>query len=85
VFLTFFAPPGAASGPPPPFVSVPPALVADLFLVIAIVRDWRMRSKPHPVYVIGGAVLVAQQVLTVPFAATATWMNIARAFERLAG
>jgi hypothetical protein len=85
VFLTFFAPPGAASGPPPPFVSVPPALVADLFLVIAIVRDWRMRSKPHPVYVIGGAVLVAQQILTVPFAATATWMNIARAFERLAG
>jgi hypothetical protein len=84
VFLTFFAPPGA-NGPPPPFVSLPPALVADLLLVVAMVHDWRTRGKPHAVYVIGGTVLLAQQVLTVPFAATQTWMNIARAFERLAG
>src|SRR5471030_2086146 len=36
VFITLFAPPGVA-GPPPPFVSVPPGLVADLLLVVAIV------------------------------------------------
>jgi hypothetical protein len=86
VFLTLFAPPGAgADGPPPPFVSIPPALVADLFLVVAMVRDWRTRGRPHPVYVYGGLVMVAQQVLTVPFAATATWMSIAKGFESLAG
>ena len=85
VFLTLFAPPGADASPPPPFVSIPPALVADLFLVIAVVRDWRVLGKPHPVYVYGGLVLLAQQLLTVPFAATATWMRIATAFERLAG
>ena len=86
VFLTFLAPAGAASaGPPPPFVSLPPALVADLFIVVAMVHDWRTRGRPHPVYVYGGAVLLAQQMLTVPFAATPTWMGIAKAFESLAG
>jgi hypothetical protein len=84
VFLTLFAPPGVA-GPPPPFVSVPPALAADLFLVVAMVYDWRTRGRPHPVYVYGGLLLLAQQVLTVPFAATATWMSIVKSFENLAG
>ncbi len=86
VFITALAPPGAAAGgPPPPFVSLPPSLVADLFIVVAMVRDWRVRVRPHPVYVVGGAVVLLQQVLTVPFAGTSTWMSIARAFERLAG
>jgi hypothetical protein len=84
LFLTFFAPPGSV-GPPPPFVAVPPSLVADLFLVAAMLRDWRMLGRPHPVYLYGGIALVAQQLLTVPIAATATWMHIAKAFERLAG
>jgi hypothetical protein len=84
VFVTLFAPPGAL-GPPPPFVSFPPSLVADLFLVVAIVRDWRLLGRPHPVYVYGGIVLLAQQLLSVPIAATATWMHIAKAFESLAG
>jgi hypothetical protein len=84
VFLTLFAPPGV-EGPPPPFVSVPPALAADLFLVVALVYDWRTRGRPHPVYVYGGLLLLAQQVLTVPFAATATWMSIVKGFESLAG
>ena len=84
VFLTLFAPPGV-EGPPPPFVSVPPALAADLFLVVAMVYDWRTRGRPHPVYVYGGLILIAQQVLTVPFAATATWMSIVKGFESLAG
>jgi hypothetical protein len=85
VFLTLFAPPGSASAPPPAFVSIPPALVADLFIVVAMIRDWRTRGKLHPVYVYGGLVLLAQQMLTPLVAATATWMRIATAFERLAG
>lgn len=84
VFITLFAA-GAPPGPPPAFVSLPPALVADLLLVAAMVHDWRTRGKPHSVYVVGGAALLAQQALTVPFAATQAWMDIAKAFQRLAG
>jgi hypothetical protein len=84
IFVTLFAPPGL-SGPPPPFVSIPPGLVADLLLVVAIVHDWRTRGRPHPVYIYGGLVLVAEQVLAVPLSATATWMHIAKAFQSLAG
>jgi hypothetical protein len=83
VFLTLFAPPGLL-GPPPPIVVIPPSLAADLFLVVAIVRDWRTLGRPHPVYVYGGIALVAQQLLTAPIAATAAWMSIAKAFAGLA-
>ncbi len=83
VFLTLFAPPGLA-GPPPPFVATPPSLVADLFLIVAVVRDWRLLGRPHPVYVYGGIVLIAQQLLAAPIAASSTWMHIARGFESLA-
>lgn len=83
VFLTLFAPPGLA-GPPPPFVATPPSLVADLFLVVAVVRDWRMLGRPHPVYLYGGIVLIAQQLLAAPIASSSTWMHIARGFESLA-
>lgn len=84
VFVALFAA-GAPPGPPPPFVSLPPALVADLLLVTAMIYDWRTRGRPHSVYVIGGSALLAQQVLTVPFAATQTWMSIAKGFQALAG
>ena len=84
LFLTFFAPPGLV-GPPPPLVATPPGLVADLFLVVAMVRDWRMLGRPHPVYVYGGVALLAQQLFAAPIAATATWMHIAKGFEHLAG
>jgi hypothetical protein len=85
VFLTLFAPPGAGLGPPPAFVSIPPAFVADLFIVVAIVRDWRTLGKPHPVYIYGGVLLLAEQLLAPLIAATAPGMQIATTFERLAG
>ena len=43
-FLTFLAPPGPP-GPPPVPVTIPPAFVAYLLLVVAIVHDWR---TPRP-------------------------------------
>jgi hypothetical protein len=84
VVLTLFAPPGA-QGPPPVFVAVPPALIADLLIVVAIIYDWRTRGRPHHVYVYGGLTLLAEQLLTVPLSATETWMSIARFLEGLAG
>lgn len=66
-------------------MSIPPSLTADLFLLVAIVRDWRVFGRPHRVYVIGGLVLLAQQMLTMPSAAAPAWMGIVHAFESLAG
>src|SRR6185369_3902292 len=48
-FLTFLAPAGAV-GPPPIEITIAPALVAYLLLVVAIVHDWRRQGRPHPVY-----------------------------------
>src|SRR5215204_3611293 len=44
-FLTFLAPPGPP-GPPPVVVTIPPAFVAYLLLVVAMVHDWRTRGRP---------------------------------------
>lgn len=62
---------GGGSGPPLRFVSIPP--------------DWSTRGRPYKVYAIGLPVVLAQQVLTVPFAATSAWMAFIKRFERLAG
>ena len=84
VFLTLFAP-ADAKGPPPVFVSVPPALLVDLLVVAAMVYDWRTRGRPHPVYLICGPLLLANQVLAVPISATTTWLSIATWVQSLAG
>jgi hypothetical protein len=84
IFMTLFAPPGAV-GPPPVFVALPPGLMMDGLIIAGMVYDWRMRGRPHPIYIAGLAVNVAVQVLCIPLAGTAGWMSIARAVESLAG
>jgi hypothetical protein len=84
VALTLFAPAGT-QGPPPVFVAVPPALIADLLIIVALIYDWRTRGRPHQVYVYGGLTLLADQLLTVPVSSTQTWMSIASFLEGLAG
>src|SRR3954462_4759982 len=64
-FLTFLAPPGAV-GPPPVAVTLPPAIVAYLVVVPAMVSDWGTRGRPRPVYVIGGTLLPALKWLSLP-------------------
>ena len=71
-FITFLAPPGPA-GPPPVAVTIPPAFVAYLLLVVAIVHDWRTRGRPHAVYVIGGLALIAMKLLNLPISETRAW------------
>jgi hypothetical protein len=80
-FLTFLAPPGPA-GPPP--VTIAPALVAYLLLVVAIVADWRRRGRPHPVYIYGGAALVAIKLLNWPISMTPAWHSFAGGILALA-
>lgn len=54
-------------------VGLAAALVVDLLIVVAIVRDWRTRGRPHAAYVIGLACMLLVQVLRKPFAHTALW------------
>jgi hypothetical protein len=82
-FLTFLAPPGPP-GPPPVPVTIGPALVAYLLLVVAIVADWRARGRPHPVYIYGGAALVAVKLLNWPISTSAAWHSLAGGMPALA-
>ena len=58
-------------------VTIPPAFVAYLLLVVAIVYDWRTRGRPHPVYVYGGIALIAVKLLNWPISATPLWHSFA--------
>ncbi|HET7216989.1 MAG TPA: hypothetical protein VFJ02_03040 [Vicinamibacterales bacterium] len=65
-----------ANGPPPVAVTVGPALVVDLLIVIAMVHDRRTRGRIHPVYWIAGGIVLAVQVLRVPISTTAAWTHV---------
>ena len=84
VFRAALAPPDAV-GPPPVFAAVPPGIAADLLVVAAIVHDWRSRGRPHQVYLIGGAAILAEQMLCWALGPTQSWMAIAAWIESLAG
>lgn len=71
-------------GPSPPVaVTIPAAIVADLFIIAGMVYDWRTRGRPHRAYVVGGAVVLAVQLLVVPLSTTDGWMAFVLQFERL--
>ena len=82
-FLTFLAPSGAV-GPPPVEVTIVPAFTAYLLLVAAIVFDWRRHGRPHPVYIYGGAALVAVKLLNWPISVTPAWHSFAGGILALA-
>jgi hypothetical protein len=62
-----------------------PALVADALILAGIIYDMRTRGRPHPAYVIGGAVTLAVQVLRVPASTTAWWYAVADFLARFSG
>jgi hypothetical protein len=82
-FLTFLAPAGAI-GPPPVEVTIPPALVASLLLVPAMIYDWKSRGRLHVVYVVGGAALIAVKLLNWPVSTTHAWHAFAGGLLALA-
>lgn len=87
-FLVFLAPPAAPGQivpPPPLFITIPPALIADLLIIVAMVYDWRTRGKVHPVYLIGGAAVLAYQLTRPLIGDTAVWQSIAAAIGGLGG
>jgi len=86
VFITLLAPPGVADGgPPPPFVALPPALVAFLLVIVAMVYDWRTRGRPHKVYIYGSFFVLLETFAVVPISGTHWWLSFATALEHLFG
>jgi hypothetical protein len=73
-------------GPPRTIQSVLAAsLAADAFILIAVLYDWRHRGRPHPAYVIGGAAIVAVQLLRGPVSTTQWWYDVANYLARFGG
>ena len=84
VYMVMTAPPGAA-GPPPAIAAIPPGIIADLLIVAAMIYDWRTRGRPHRVYLICGAIMLAEEVLAGAFGSSQTWLAFAGWVESLAG
>ncbi|QXQ04942.1 hypothetical protein KX816_11610 [Sphingosinicellaceae bacterium] len=77
---------GQHLGPSPPvFFTIPAGIIADLFIVAGMIYDWRSRGRPHRAYVIGGAAVLAVQLLVVPLSMTPQWLGFVEQFERLRG
>jgi hypothetical protein len=68
---------GTTVTPPPIQVTLIPSLMTDLLLVVAMLHDRKRYGRIHRVYWIGGGLLVALQVLRVPFAYTSMWESMA--------
>lgn len=78
-FILIFAsknlgPQGGVLAPPPMFVTIPPSLLSDLLIVVAIVHDKRTRGSVHPAYWIAGGCVLAVQILRVPLSMTSAWL-----------
>jgi hypothetical protein len=73
-------------GPPRTVESVmAPSLVADTLILVGLIYDWRTRGRPHPVYLIGGATIVAVQVVRHPISTTHWWYAMADFLARFSG
>ena len=84
LFAMLFATPGTI-GPPPLTATIPTGLTTDILILVAVVHDWRTRGRPHAVYVYGGSIVLAVQLLLVPIGRSATWMSFANALQHLMG
>lgn len=83
-FAVLMTPPGAV-GPPPVFVTLPPAIVIDLILVAMLVYDRKVTGRFHPVTIGGSIAIIAVQVLCVPVSTSPAWIATAKAIAGLAG
>jgi hypothetical protein len=74
------------NGPPPPVMGVlPPALIGLLFIVVGMVRDWRVLGRVHPAYWWAGGLALSVVLLRNPLSDTHLWHGFARSLISLAG
>ncbi len=72
-------------GPPPPVAGVlPPALIALVFILVGMIRDWRVLGKVHPAYLWAGGLSLTALLLRAPLSNTPLWHGFARSLISLA-
>ena len=54
-------------------------------IVAGIIYDWRTRGRPHPVWLIGAAVMTAVILLRVPLSGMPAWRAFADALAHIGG
>jgi hypothetical protein len=74
-----------AGAPPAVAQILPGALIGDLMLVAAMAFDWRTLGRVHPVYLVGGAVLLLLQFTRTWISETAAWHAVAAWIAGAAG
>jgi hypothetical protein len=62
-----------------------PALIADALILAGVLYDMRTRGRPHPAYLVGGAIVLAVQILRVPLSTSPSWFAIADFLARFSG
>jgi hypothetical protein len=48
------------------------------FVVVAMIQDWLSRRRVHPVYVVGGLILLVSGPLRAAIGNSAAWQSFAR-------
>jgi hypothetical protein len=80
--------PGLRPGVEPPIpvlAAVAPGLLLELLIVAGMLYDWRTRGRPHPVWLIGAAIMTAVVLLRVPISGTPAWLAFASSLLHIAG
>ncbi|GAC1308770.1 MAG: hypothetical protein NVSMB10_15270 [Steroidobacteraceae bacterium] len=73
-------------GPPPPLViGLAPSLLLETLILAGIVYDWRTRGRPHPVWLVGAAVMTAVILLRGPLSGTPGWLAFADSLAHISG
>ena len=90
--IFFLATTGGGPGARPGLAPAPPVTtslagggVVDLLIVAGAIYDWRSRGKVHSAYLVGGAVMVALQLVRVPLSQTQGWLAFADSMARFGG
>lgn len=73
-------------GPPPSVaMAIVPSLLLEALVIAGCIRDWRVRGRPHPVWIIGGVLYAAVVLARVPFSMSAPWLHFANALIHIGG
>ena len=70
---------------PPVEIAIPPALIGDILWIIAMIYDWRTQGRVHPVYLIGGGIMLLIQLTVGPVGHSEIWQSVAGAIGHLMG
>ena len=62
-----------------------PGAIAELLIVAGVVYDWRTRGRPHPVWLIGAAVITGVILMRGPLSTTAAWQAVANVLTHIGG